>query len=46
MLNLHFILPITRITSAKMLGNFLQFLLSGSAAKEFYVKMCVTTYAR
>ena len=30
--NLHFILLITRITSAKMSANFIQFLLSGLAA--------------
>ena len=37
--NLRFIL-ISRITSAKMSANFIQFLLSSSATSEFYLKIC------
>ena len=36
---------ITRITSAKMSANFMQFLLSSSATTEFYLKICVTSYS-
>ena len=43
--NLRFIL-ISRITSAKMSVNFIQFLLSSSATSEFYLKICVTIYSR
>ena len=43
--NLRFIL-ISRITSAKMSVNFIQFLLSNSATSEFYLKICVTIYSR
>ena len=37
---------ITRITFAKMLANFIQFLPSISATSEFYLQICVTTYSR
>ena len=45
LLNLRFILLIqcliTRITSAKMSGNFIQFILSSSATSEFFFEnMC------
>ena len=43
--NLRFIL-ISRITFAKMSANFIQFLLSSSATREFYFKICVTIYSR
>ena len=53
LLNLRFILLIqcliTRITSAKMSGNFIQFLLSSLATKELfskYVSLVVTSYSR
>ena len=51
LLNLRFILLIqcliTRITSAKMSGNFKQFILSSSASSEFFLlKICVTFYCR
>ena len=31
---------------AKMLANFIQFLLSSSATSEFYIKVCVTSYCK
>jgi len=45
-INLRFSLLFTRITSAKMPANFIQFLLSSSATGEFYLKICVTSYPR
>ena len=43
--NLRFML-FSRITSAKMSANFIQFFLSSSATSEFYLKICVTIYSR
>ena len=45
-INLRFIFLLTRITSAKMPANFIQFLLSSSATSEFYLKIFVTSYFR
>ena len=49
LLNLRFILLIqcliTRITSAKMSGNFIQFILSSSATSEFFLEnMCYVLF--
>ena len=51
LLNLRFIpliqCLITRVTSAKMSGNFIHFILSSSATSEFlFLKICVTSYCR